>query len=260
MSHRQVAADSAVRWVRDAARTLLANPAPFLAMGLVIAVAAMVPLFGALALAILGPALYAGIAIAAREQFAGRGAAFEQLFTGFRTPGRLPRLLMLCLPGLVAGLLVAMLLMMLVGSALVGAGVAATTDSGAVGVGLGAGGIVFMILALAIGIASYALVFFAMPRVMLEDIEPVAAMRDSLQACLANIGAFLLFIALLLGGAIALSLLLWWLPTVLAQLVAMAVLIPLASASLYFAYRDVYGDEAAGAGPGNEAGPPSIEV
>ena len=253
MSLRHVAADSALRWIGDALRTVFANPAPFLLMGLVVAVAAVVPVIGALALAILGPALYGGIVFATREQHAGRGADFQHLFRGFQQPGALPRLLLLCLPGIAAGIVVVVLLVLLLGSALVGAG---GGDASALGAGLGAGGLLFVLLALAIGLAAYALVFFAVPQVMLTGAEPIAAMGDSLRACLGNAGAFLLFFFLLLLSTMGLSLLVAWLPTLLGQLLAMTLLVPVVSAALYFAWRDVYGEADVAAPPG----PPSIEV
>jgi hypothetical protein len=253
MSHRHVAADSGLRWIADAFRMIASNPAPFLSMGLVVAVIALVPLLGALALGVFGPALYAGIAYAAREQSSGRRAEVQHLFRGFQLPGKLPRLLLLCLPGLAAGLIVVVLLVALLGSALAGLDTTAIENSPELGAALGARGLLFAVLALAIGVAAYALVFFAVPRVILTDIEPVPAMRESLQACLTNLGAFLLFFALLLVGAVMLSLLLSWLPPIIAQLIATAVMIPVVSAALYFAWRDVFGE----AGDGSEPpGPP----
>jgi hypothetical protein len=256
MSHRHVAADSGLRWIVEAFRIIASNPGPFLTMGLVVAVIALVPLLGALALGVFGPALYAGIAYAAREQSSGGRAELQHLFRGFQQPGKLPRLLMLCLPGLAAGLVVVILLVALLGSALAGVDTTALENSPELGAALGSRGLLFAVLALAIGVAAYALVFFAVPRVILTDIEPVAAMRDSFKACLTNLGAFLLFFALLLIGAVMLSLLLSWLPPVIAQLIATAVMIPVVSAALYFAWRDVFAE--AGDGRDLPGPPPAI--
>lgn len=261
MAFRKVAADSSIRWIGDAFRLIKGNPAPFLLMGLVIGVVALVPVIGTLTLAIIGPALYAGIVYATREQATGRAADFQHLFVGFQQPGKLPRLLMLCLPGIAAGLLLAVLLMIFVGGALVSAGVSAATDSDAIGaLGIGGTGFVVLLLAMVVGIAAYAVVFFAIPRVMLTDVEPIEAMRDSFRASLANVGAFLLFIGAVFLGAMVVSLLTGWISSVVAQLVATTVLIPLVSATLYFAYRDVYRDDITQELPSAPSPPPSIEV
>lgn len=260
MAFRKVAADSSIRWIGEAFRLVMGNPVPFLLMGLLIGVVALVPVIGTLALAIVGPTLYAGIVYATREQAAGRAADFQHLFVGFQE-GRLPRLLMLCLPGIAAGLLLAVLLMVFVGGALVSAGVSAATDSDAIAaLGVGGGGLVVLLLALVVGVAAYAMVFFAIPRVMLTEVEPIEAMRDSFRACLANIGAFLLFIGAVFLGAMVVSLLTGWISSVIAQLIATTVLIPLVSATLYFAFRDVYRDDITQELPSAPAPPPSIEV
>ena len=68
MHFKRVEPAQAVEWIGGAVRLLLANPAPFLLMGLAMTVIAVVPFFGALALLIIGPVFYAGIASAARTQ------------------------------------------------------------------------------------------------------------------------------------------------------------------------------------------------
>jgi uncharacterized membrane protein len=261
VAFRKVAADSSMRWIGDAIRLVMSNPVPFLLMGLVIGLVALVPVIGTLALAIIGPALYAGIVYATREQAAGRAADFQHLLVGFQQPGKLPRLLMLCLPGIAAGPLLAVLLMIFIGGAIASAGVSAATGSDAMGsLGLGGTGFVVLLLAMAVGIVAYAAVFFAIPRVMLGEVEPIEAMRDSLLACLANAGAFLLFIGAVFLGAMIVSLVTGWISALIAQLVATTVLIPLVSATLYFAYRDVYRDDVTQDLPSALSPPPSIEV
>ena len=50
-----------------------------------------------------------------------------------------------------------------------------------------------ILIAVALMFVIYALQFFAVPRVMLDGVEPFAAMKESLNACLANVGAFIVF-------------------------------------------------------------------
>lgn len=241
MSFQRVSAGRGLQWLTDAVQLILSNPLPFALMGLVVGVIALVPLLGSLALMVLGPALYGGIVYAAREQHAGRSADFQHLFQAFKEEGKLPKLLVLCLPGVVAGVLILTLGVMFVGGALLGGGLSASTgaSSTALGVGFGVGTALFALLVLALGLLSYALTFFATPRVMLESAEPFEAMKDSLRACLANLGAFAVFVGILLGAALLLSVLLSMIP-VIGHLVLMVALIPVASAASFVAWREIY--------------------
>jgi len=241
MSFQRVPAGRGLQWLTDAIQLILQNPVPFALMGLVVGVIAVVPVLGSLALMVLGPALYGGIVYAAREQQAGRSADFQQLFQAFKEDGKLPKMLLLCLPGVVGGMLILVLGVVFVGGALLGGGLSASAgaSSTALGASFGVGLAVFALLALALGLASYALTFFATPRVMLESADPFAAMKDSLQACLANIGALLVYAGILLGVVVVLSLLLGLIP-ILGHLVLMVALVPVASVAAFVAWRDVY--------------------
>jgi hypothetical protein len=255
--HRNVAAERGIRWISDAAQLIRANPAPFLLMGLAIGVLAILPLLGALALAVFGPALYAGIVFAASEQAAGRPADIQHLLRGFQQPGKLPRLVMLCLPGVAAGLLVAIVAVVVIGSALAAAGAPPPSGNQPLDLPeLGAAGPLFVLVAIVIAVVAYAAVFFAIPRVMLTDVDALTAIGDSLRACRANLGAFGLYVAtmivvVLLVSAVA-SLLLGWLSILLAQMVTMALTVPIFSSAMYIAWRDVFC-----AADSGEAPPPS---
>jgi uncharacterized membrane protein len=256
MTPRRVDSGQGIAWISEAVQLLRRNPAPFALMGLVIGAVLLVPVLGALAMAVFGPALYGGIMFAAREQDAGRQADFQHLFAAFREPGKLGPMVMLCLPGILGGMLVLMLGVMLLGGALLAAGVGAATDSNALtGISFGFGGVVFLLLALVIGLISYALVFFATPRVMLDGIEPITAMKESLAACQHNAGAVLVFIGCLLLAVIALNLLLGWIP-LLGHLVVTVVLVPVVSTALWLASRQVFGSH----GDSPPGPPPVLEV
>lgn len=240
MSFQTVPAGNGLQWLTESVNLILKNPTPYALMGLLLAIIAMVPLLGGLALLILGPALYGGIIFAAREQESGRTADFQHLFQAFREPGKLGKMIMLCLPGLAAGVVIGVLAVIFFGMALLGAGVSAATDSNAaLGIGLGAGGLVFALIALVVAIASYALTFFATPRVMLESAEPWAAMQDSLRACLANIGAVLVYALVVLGVVLVGGFVLGLIP-ILGHLALMTALIPITSVAMYQGWRQVY--------------------
>lgn len=241
MSFQTVPAGQGLKWITDAVNLILKNPAPFALMGVVVAVASMVPILGSFALAILGPALYGGIMYAAREQENGGTADFKQLFQAFNEPGKLPKMLVLCLPGIAAGIVITILAVILLGGALLGAGISgASSNSAAIGAGMGIGLLLFFVVALAVGVFAYALTFFATPRVMLDNIDPIPAMQESLKACLANIGAILVYVGILLVVAIVVVLVIGLVSPVLAQLLLMIAFIPVVSVAMYRAWREVF--------------------
>lgn len=243
MSFQTVPAGQGLKWITDSVNLILRNPAPYALMGLVVAVAALVPLLGSLALAVLGPALYGGIMYAAREHEGGGTPDFKHLFQAFNEPGKLPKMLLLCLPGIAAGVLIGILAVIFLGGALIGAGITGATNSSgsALTAGMGMGLLVFLLLALAIGIFSYALTFFATPRVMLDNIEPVQAMRESLKACIANVGALLVYIGVLLAACIVVTMVLGLISPIVAQLVLMVAFVPVVSVAGYRASREIFG-------------------
>lgn len=252
-SARRVDTRQGLEWIIAAARLLLANPAPFLGMGLALTVVGAVPLLGTLALVALGPALNGGIMFAAREQSEGRQARFEHLLLAFRLPGKLPMMLMLCLPAIGAGLVFAFLAVLFFGGTLLALGNAAAGQVPP-DAGLGAGMLLMLALAVTLGLVAYALVFFATPRVMLDGLPPLPAMRESLDACLVNAGALALYLLFLIALVLAVLILFaGWLP-LLAQMVLGVVVTPLVAIANYFACRQILG----GADPG--APPPVIEA
>ena len=242
MSFQTVQAGQGLKWITDSVNLILKNPTPYALMGLAIGVAALVPILGGLALGILGPALYGGIMYAAREHEGGGTPDFKHLFQAFNEPGKLVKMLILCLPGIAGGVLIGILAVIFLGGALLGAGISgATNSSAALSAGVGMGILVFFLLALAIGIFTYALTFFATPRVMLDNIDPIPAMQDSLKACLANIGALLVYVGVLLLAGIVVMAVIGFISTIIAQLVMMVAFVPVASVAAYRASREVFG-------------------
>jgi len=75
--------------------------------------------------------------------------------------------------------------------------------------------------------------WFAPALVVLRGLAPMAAVRESFLGCLKNMVPFLIYgiVMLVLGILAAIPLALGWL-----------VLGPVAVASIYVAYRDIYGD------------------
>ena len=156
MSHHTVPAGNGLQWLTAGLTLTLKNPGPFALMGLLVAVIALVPVLGGLALILLAPALYGGIMFAAREQEAGRAVDFQQLFQAFREQGKLGKMILLCLPGIAAGIVIVVLGAILIGGAVMAVLGAGGSES-ALGAGAGVGALLFVVLALAIGLVSFAL-------------------------------------------------------------------------------------------------------
>lgn len=258
MAFQKVPAGNGLQWITEAVSLIMKNPAPFLLMGLVIGVISMVPILGGLALLVLGPALYGGIMFAASEDQSGRKADFPQLFQAFKENGKLPKMLMLCLPGVAAAVILGVLAVMLLGGAILSAGMASSANSSAGLAAAGAGALLFFLLALAVGIVMYSLTFFATPRVMLEGAEPIEAMKDSARAVLANIAPALVYCGILLLVFVVVGAILSLIPFV-GSLILMTVVAPLVSVAAFVAWRQVYGeDDITREIP--PAAPPSVEL
>ena len=245
MTYRKVDAGRGVEWLKQSVQLLLRNPAPFALMGLLLAVIGLVPVLGGLAMLILGPALYAGLMVAARSQERSGNAEFTQLFAAFQEEGKLPKLLVLCLPAVLGVVVLGVLAAIVIGGAMLGGGLSAASGSDAFALAaLGGGGVVFVLLALAVAFVIHALLFFAIPRVMFDGVEPFAAMKESWHAVLANIGAVLLFLVLVLVTYILVAMLLGNVSTLLTQLVLGVVVVPVAAVAVYRGYADVFGSGA----------------
>lgn len=265
MSFRKIEASSGMNWLTGAIGAVLRNPVEFLVMGLIVAAINLVPVLGGLFLALCGPALAGGIVFAAREQDQGRKPEIVHLFRAFQEPGRITPMLMLCLPALVGGFVILVFgfvfgLSALIGGTLMSSTVHAGSDSHWL-TALGGGFLAFGLVAVVVLVAVYALQFFAIPRVMLDHAEPWDAMKDSLSACLANLGAFLLYAVVLMVVTGVLFVVLAIIP-LLGWLALFTVLAAVTGCAQYLAYRDVYATPADGAAPADtsatdEPAPPS---
>jgi len=249
MSFRKVEAGSGVNWLTEGFRIIMANPAAFLVMGLILAVVNFIPILGGLVLTICGPALIGGIVYAAREQAEGSKAEIAHLFRAFQEPGKIGPMLLLCLPAIVGGALLLICAFVFGIGALIGGGLSAASSSSTSALvgGLGGGAFVLLLIAMGLMFLIYALQFFAVPRVMLDGVEPFAAMKESLSACLANFGAFLVFAIVLFVSFVVLAIALMLVP-ILGWLALVTVATVVYACAEYVAWRQVYG-AAAGSVP-----------
>lgn len=244
MSYRTVPASRALNWIGDAINLILKNPAAFALIGIIMTVIALVPILGALALLIVGPALYGGIVFAAREQDAGRSADFQHLFEAFRQDGKLSRMITLCLPGVLfvaAAMVIGVIVVLIFGmGAVVASGGQFDPNTDLVAL-IGVGGALTLgVLLIPVVIAVSALLFYSVPRVMLDDVEPFPAMKESWRAALASIGAFLVAVLVLGFSRFVFAVLLSALPAIIGALVVGIIFTPLVGVTLYCAWRDVF--------------------
>lgn len=220
MSFRTVDAGRPVEWIKSAIGTFQQAPLPFVAMtaimGAIWFVLIFIPLLGPVILAALWVYWVAGFQHAARKLESGGTAEIPDLFAALRGDRLIPLAYLAALPAAVA--LVAGLL-----------------------------GIFGAILSIPVNIAVWIAIYFAIPRVCFDRVEPIVALQQGLQASLANIVPLIvvtvLNVALFFGGLLVL-------------LVGLLVAIPVILLGTYHGYRDVYGAGAPAMTPGPMPPPP----
>ena len=259
MSFGKVDAGKGLNWLTEAVGIVFRNPAAFLVMALIVGVINVIPFLGSLAIVVCGPALMGGIVYAARTEAEGGKAELGQLFQAFQEPGKIGPMLLLCLPTIVGAVVLLVCGLVFGVGALISGGLSAANGSGIDAGALGGGMLILLLIGFLVLLAIYAFQFFAIPRVMLDGMEPFAAMKESFSACVQNIGAFLLFgvvfTVLCCVGAIVLI----WIP-IIGWIVMAGVATVILGAALFVAWPQVYGAGAAAAGtmppPAPQAPPP----
>jgi hypothetical protein len=261
MNPRSVDAGHGLAWFKGGIGLVQANPVPLLVIALLFVIGtsalSLVPVLGTLAVALLVPVLGGGYMVALHEEHEGRGAQIEHLFRGFQDNDRLVQLIILGVPAVLAGLLFVVLLVALLGAAVVKVGIAGLlgTGDGVNPAALGVSAMVLVLLGLLVLLLAMALVVFAVPRVMLDRVDAVAAMKESLAASLSNVGAMLVFALMFVVALFALLLAtvaVGWIP-ILGQIAAFFAWlafgigwIAVSNAGVYLAWRDLW---PAGAAP-----------
>jgi len=239
MSYKHVDANRGITWLTAGLELLRRNPGVFAAIALVYALLQGMPVLG-LAMIVLAPTLLGGFVYAMREQDQGRHAELGHLFVVFQQPGKIVSTLMLALPGVMAAVVTALLLLFALGGAIVGGVMGVHQVTPGLAVGLGIGTLLFGGIVLALALAVFALLVFAIPRVMFDDSEALAAMRESLSASIANLGALALVAGALFGTTLVAYGLFHAIPyggAVLSCMVGSAFGVSV----MYVAYKDVFG-------------------
>ena len=238
MSYRTVDLSRGIQWLVEAVQLVMKAPAVFLVQALILAILAIIPIIGQLAMLVLGPALLAGMVWSMREADRGGEPTIGQLFEGFNQPGKIGALIALCLPAIAGGVILFVLGFLFLGGALLGAAMGG--GDAAAAFGLGGGMLLWLVLCLLVALAIYSLVVFAIPRVMFDGQEPFAAMKESLAASLANIGPLLVFSLVFFIGGLITMLVLSIIP-ILGTIVAYLILNAVVAGAIYVAYKDVWG-------------------
>ncbi len=244
-----------------------------LAALLLTALATMTPVLALpaqLVLALAGPLIFGGLVWAVREVDLGRPAQPAHLLQGLQD-GRAPHLLASLLPQLVAGLVLGILLLVLIGSQGLGQLSEVMTrlnelsQSGtqpspaemeALAASLPAGRILLWLLCVVAVFVVVALALFTLsPQVMFEHRNGLQALRLSLRACAHNLVPMLVFFLLALVAVFAVYFLVMIVAMIaqlvggamvalfIAQLLLMGVVMPVFAGAVYTAWKQMFGRE-----------------
>lgn len=232
MGGRTVSAGQGWTWIADGFGLFKKAPGMWIALVIVLfvilIVLAFIPLLGAVATFLLMPLFLAGLMLGCRALQGGGGLEVGHLFAGFKEhTGNLIVLGALAIGGWI--------IVMLPVIAIVGAGTIFGLMRGdaAGAAAMGGSFVLAWLIAMALSIPIYMALWFAPALVVLRGLAPVAAIKESFVGCLKNVVPFLIYgiVLLVLGIVAAIPLGLGWL-----------VLGPVAIASIYVSYRDIYGD------------------
>lgn len=215
-----------------------------------------------LVMMLLGPLLVAGMVWAAREVDQGRSANPGHLLRGIQD-GKTTRLWATLLPQIGAGLVAIVLLFLVVGPTDLQKLVAAveqaqgqTTPDASLFADVPVGKLMlWLVVAIAVGITAGFFTFTAIPDMMFRDARAFDAMKRSFRACVANLPALIVFFVLLVIAAIAISVavqLVGFVVRMLAgetamlfvsQILMMAVLMPVVTGGMYQAWKQLVAGE-----------------
>jgi uncharacterized membrane protein len=195
-------------------------------LGVLCIAISMVPVLGSLANALLFPIFAAGLMLGCKALDQGGTLEIAHLFAGFKQ--RTGDLVLIGVFSLIGWIVIVLAVI-----AVVGVGVLTAIAKG--GPPGASASILSMLLALlviaALSVPLYMAVWFAPVLIVLHELQPVAALKASFYGCLRNWLAFFTY------GVVMLVLCI--LATIPAGL-GFLVLVPVLTASVYTAYRDIY--------------------
>jgi hypothetical protein len=231
-SGRSVGAGQGWTWIADGFGLFKQAPGTWIALVIVLfvilLVLAFIPWLGAIATFLLMPLFVGGLILGCRALQGGGELELSHLFAGFKT--HTANLVVLGALAIGGWIIVMLPVVAIVG---VGAIVGVMRGDAAGAIAMGSSFLLAWLVAMALSIPIYMALWFAPALVVLRGLAPVAALKESFLGCLKNIGPFLIYgiVMLVLSVFATLPFLLGWL-----------VLGPVAIASVYVSYRDIYGD------------------
>jgi len=195
---------------------------------LVIAVS-FVPGLGGLAVALFSPVISGGIMLGCEAVRRGERLEVGHLFAGFQR--HFGKLVAIGAISLGLGVLVAIVMVAIVGVSFAGVFLAGAEPNPEQFAGMGMTIALAVLIAMAISIPVYMLLWFAAPLIVLGELDVGTALKSSFAACLKNIVPFLVWgvMALLLGILATIPIMLGWL-----------LLGPVLMVSAYTGYRDIF--------------------
>lgn len=236
--HQTVAAERGVAWLTEGWTLFMRRPGLLVGMTLIllliVAALNLVPLLGGLAALIMLVVLAAGLFTTFERLHHSQETGFDALFSGLRQ--RTQPLLILGLILLGAEIIIALLVSLVVsgtviGGVLMGGMMSHGEMSPAMMLGVIQGGLMALALVLLLSLPLLMAYSFAVPLVCLGGHGPVAALKASFFAVVANWAPFLVYglIYIVLALLASIPLMLGWL-----------LLLPLTLASGYVAYREIF--------------------
>lgn len=232
MGGRTVSAGQGWTWIADGFGLFKKAPGMWIALVIVLfvilIVLAFIPLLGAVATFLLMPVFLGGLMLGCQVLQGGGGLEVGHLFAGFKQ--HTGNLFVLGVLNILAGIVVIIPVLVIVGAGTI----FAVMRGDAAGVAaMGGSFLLASLVAMALSIPVYMALWFAPALVVLRGLAPVAAVKESFLGCLKNMVPFLIYGIVLLVPSIfaTIPFLLGWL-----------VLGPVVIASIYVAYRDIYGN------------------
>ncbi len=217
MEAKSVEPNAVQSWVVRGWQLFVKNPGMWIFLtfiGLVVdVILALFPLrlLGSLALAVITPALFSGLLYGAAELDNGRGLNVEDLFRGLTDPVKRIPLLKLGVVTVVAAIPGLIGLWMLKG------GVFLTLI----------GSLIIAALSVAVAVA----LIYACPLVMFAGMDPVEAVKNSIDTCRKNLVPIAVFGGMFLFAAVVAAIPLW---------LGFLVLLPVTVCAVYASYKDLY--------------------
>jgi hypothetical protein len=217
MEARSVEPNAVQSWVVRGWQLFVKNPGMWIFLtfiGLVVdVILALFPLrlLGSLALAVITPALFSGLLYGAAELDNGRSLNVEDLFRGLTDPVKRMPLLKLGVVTVVAAI------------------------PGLIGLLMFKGGmfltLIGSLIVAALSVAVVVALIYACPLVMFAGMDPVEAVRNSIDTCRKNLVPMAVFGGMFLFAAVVAAIPLW---------LGFLVLLPVTVCAVYASYKDLY--------------------